>query len=71
MNPQQKRKLAADLLAGRKKFKDLQKPGGIVIIRGDVCRINTALGEQEVSLDQLEKIRGEGQTLIFLPENNR
>jgi hypothetical protein len=71
MKTQQKRQLAADLLAGRKNIKDLQRPGGVVILHGDKCRINTALGEQEVTPDQLERIRGEEQVLIFLPENNR
>lgn len=72
MNQEQKRKLAMDLLSGRKRIEDLQQPTGIVVIlHGDKYRINTALGECLVTMDQLKKIRGEGQVLIFLPDNAR
>lgn len=66
-----KKELAKDLLTGKRKVTDLMRPDGVVIQCGDKYRINTALGEQEVTLDQLNRIRGEEQTLIFLPERDK
>jgi len=33
--------------------------------------VNTRIGERLISWNQLQKVRGEDQTLIFLPDNGR
>jgi len=71
MKPKDKKQIVADLLSGKTRTSDLMRPDGIIIQHGDKYRINTALGEQEVTADQLNRIRGSEQSLIILPDNGR
>jgi hypothetical protein len=71
MKRKDKKQIVADLLSGKIRTSDLMRPDGIIIQHGDKYRINTALGEQEVNADQLNRIRGDEQGFIFIPDNNR
>jgi hypothetical protein len=86
MNRKAKASLIKDLLSGKKIEDISQPDGVVIVLPGGyeclnkkstseldnkpLFRINTYLGEQVVSWNQLQKVWGKEKTLIFLPENN-